>query len=139
MFCSKCGKEIMDEAVVCPYCGCVTTNYQSTQTTPQSASGMYSDQYPALKAFAEEAKSVHTLGILAAIFCLGIGIIFSVMIWVKQGLNPQTKLPKLELTLPNEIAEFELAKKRWLRAGSLAVLPVVVLIVTISLCAFAAL
>ena len=22
MFCSKCGKEIMDEAVVCPGCGC---------------------------------------------------------------------------------------------------------------------
>ena len=22
MFCSKCGKEIMDEAVVCPNCGC---------------------------------------------------------------------------------------------------------------------
>ena len=21
-FCSKCGKEIMDEAVVCPHCGC---------------------------------------------------------------------------------------------------------------------
>lgn len=22
MFCSKCGKEIMDEAVICPACGC---------------------------------------------------------------------------------------------------------------------
>ena len=22
MFCSKCGKEIMDEAVICPGCGC---------------------------------------------------------------------------------------------------------------------
>ena len=22
MFCSKCGKEIVDEAVVCPHCGC---------------------------------------------------------------------------------------------------------------------
>ncbi|MBQ7173724.1 MAG: zinc-ribbon domain-containing protein [Clostridia bacterium] len=24
MFCSKCGKEIMDEAVICPHCGCST-------------------------------------------------------------------------------------------------------------------
>ena len=22
MFCPKCGKEIMDEAVICPHCGC---------------------------------------------------------------------------------------------------------------------
>ena len=27
MFCSKCGKEIMDEAVICPNCGCPTNNY----------------------------------------------------------------------------------------------------------------
>lgn len=24
MFCSKCGKEIMDDAVICPKCGCET-------------------------------------------------------------------------------------------------------------------
>lgn len=28
MFCSKCGKEINDEAVVCIYCGCSTANYE---------------------------------------------------------------------------------------------------------------
>ena len=26
MFCTKCGKEIMDEAVICPHCGCETGN-----------------------------------------------------------------------------------------------------------------
>lgn len=26
MFCSKCGNEIMDEAVICPKCGCKTGN-----------------------------------------------------------------------------------------------------------------
>ena len=25
-FCSKCGKEIMDEAIVCPNCGCAVVN-----------------------------------------------------------------------------------------------------------------
>lgn len=28
MFCSKCGKEINDEAVVCVHCGCATQNYR---------------------------------------------------------------------------------------------------------------
>ena len=28
MFCSKCGKEINDEAVVCIHCGCPTSNYE---------------------------------------------------------------------------------------------------------------
>ena len=28
MFCSKCGKEINDEAVVCIHCGCPTANYE---------------------------------------------------------------------------------------------------------------
>ena len=32
MFCRKCGKELFDEAVVCPNCGCTTSNYTiSTQ------------------------------------------------------------------------------------------------------------
>ena len=26
MFCPKCGKEIMDEAVICPHCGCATNS-----------------------------------------------------------------------------------------------------------------
>lgn len=30
MFCSKCGKQIMNEAVICPKCGCPTPNYQQT-------------------------------------------------------------------------------------------------------------
>jgi len=29
MFCSKCGKEIPDEAVVCVHCGCATSNTQT--------------------------------------------------------------------------------------------------------------
>lgn len=31
MFCEKCGKDLFDEAVVCPNCGCVTKNYVKTQ------------------------------------------------------------------------------------------------------------
>ena len=27
MFCVKCGKEIHDDAVICPHCGCATSNF----------------------------------------------------------------------------------------------------------------
>ena len=38
-FCEKCGKEIMDEAVVCPGCGCATTTEATTVqvTVPKRA------------------------------------------------------------------------------------------------------
>lgn len=29
MFCSKCGKELNDDAIFCPGCGCGTDNYQN--------------------------------------------------------------------------------------------------------------
>ena len=28
-YCTKCGKELMDEAVVCPYCGCATEAWKA--------------------------------------------------------------------------------------------------------------
>lgn len=31
MFCNKCGKEIDDEALICPHCGCGTVNYVRNQ------------------------------------------------------------------------------------------------------------
>lgn len=36
MFCSKCGKEIDDEAVVCIHCGCATCNNPITTTSQKS-------------------------------------------------------------------------------------------------------
>jgi len=36
-YCEKCGKEIMDEAVICPGCGCaVGKSVNSTNTVPQN-------------------------------------------------------------------------------------------------------
>lgn len=37
MFCSKCGNQIMNEAIICPKCGCPTLNYnQSMYRRPNS-------------------------------------------------------------------------------------------------------
>lgn len=35
MFCEKCGKELFDEAVICPNCGCPTSNYLKNQNQQQ--------------------------------------------------------------------------------------------------------
>ena len=36
MFCSKCGAQIDDEAIICPKCGCSTANYDQPDTQQQS-------------------------------------------------------------------------------------------------------
>lgn len=38
-YCSKCGKEINDEAVVCIHCGCQTKNMAIPANTDRPASG----------------------------------------------------------------------------------------------------
>lgn len=35
MFCSKCGKEIDDAAIVCPMCGVATKNFEENKSQPQ--------------------------------------------------------------------------------------------------------
>lgn len=40
MFCSKCGKEISDESVICPACGVPTANSQPQQAQAQQATTM---------------------------------------------------------------------------------------------------
>ena len=37
MFCSKCGKEIMDEAVICPKCGCAAGKSPADQQQDEQA------------------------------------------------------------------------------------------------------
>jgi hypothetical protein len=38
-YCSKCGKEISEEAVICPGCGCPTDLYKSNVSTSNKTSG----------------------------------------------------------------------------------------------------
>lgn len=126
MFCSKCGKEIMDEAVICPNCGCATNNYTTQQHT-QSTTNIYSDDYLAIKQFSEQALILRNLGIAAAVLMFGIGIIFTIIILVKQK---KIKIPEIQTTNPNEVAEFETAKRRYKLATQLSGLP----ILAIALC-----
>lgn len=115
MFCSKCGKEIMNEAVICPNCGCATNNYQVANTV-----NVCSDDYPKIKDFREKADKVRMLGIFAAVFMFGIGLIFSIIIWVTMS---KVTIPEITTTNPKEIVEFESAKRKYTLGQSLAALP----------------
>lgn len=114
MFCSKCGKEIFDEAVVCPNCGCATGNYPHNNA--------YSNDYVAISEFARKANTIKTLGILAAVLCFGIGIIFSIIIWIQAS---SIVVPSITTTNPKELAEFSLAKKRIELGKKLAGIPLI--------------
>ena len=122
MFCSKCGKEIMDEAVVCPNCGCATNNYSEQQQSINTTTNSYSDDYLVIKQFYEKATTLRNLGIAAAVLMFGIGIIFSIIIWIKSS---SIQVPEIQPTNPVELAELETAKKRLKTATNLAPLPIV--------------
>ena len=40
MFCTKCGKEIHDEAVICPHCGVPTDNFRKEKERTETKSGL---------------------------------------------------------------------------------------------------
>lgn len=124
MFCSKCGKEIADEAVICPQCGCATANYHSPAAN-KNANPVYSQDYIALKEFEDKVKSIYTIGVISLVLCLGIGLIFSFVAWAKAK---SVIVPKITTQNPNELATFESAKRKLKTALSFANAPLYVLI-----------
>ena len=127
MYCSKCGKEIADEAIICPICGCATANYHQPFTihsTPPQSNGTYSQDYIVLKEFEEKVKSIYATSIVALVLFLGIGLIFSIVVWLKAK---DISIPNITTTNPNEIAMFESLKRKLKKA---------LLYANIPLCAF---
>ena len=45
-YCSHCGKEIMDAAVVCPHCGCSVNDGQTIDDTPSTGLNIISFLFP---------------------------------------------------------------------------------------------
>ena len=75
MFCSKCGKEIDDEAIVCPACGCATKNYSELEQSKK-----YDEDFELQK-----LKSFSNTSIICAILIPIIGLIMSIVGLVKAG------------------------------------------------------
>lgn len=111
MFCNKCGKEIEDQAVICPGCGCPTKNYNKPASDSKSVSTGYSSMANSSAAqvarFSAEVKSIWILALLSLIFSLGIGIIFFIIAAIK---NKNLPAITSDLTDSRDIAEYESAK-----------------------------
>ena len=122
MFCSKCGNEIADEAILCPKCGCPTANYQPIT----KSNCAYSQDYVALKEFEDKVKSIYVVSIIALCLLLGIGLIFSFAVWIKAKA---IRVPSITTQRPNEIAMFDSAKRKLKRALEFANAPLYVLII----------
>ncbi len=115
MYCFKCGKEIMDEAVICPNCGCPTSNFQNSNSNSTVVGN--SSEYPIIKKFKEDVNSLYTISIIALVLSLGIGIIFYIIAVVK---NKKLFVPDITTTVPSEIAEFEATNRKLQKARNIA-------------------
>lgn len=65
-FCQKCGKEIMDEAVICPNCGCAVENAVAAQAA-KSATVSYDDA----------VKGAMTTNIISAVL-----LVLAIILWL---------------------------------------------------------
>ncbi|MCM1113893.1 MAG: hypothetical protein NC397_00195 [Clostridium sp.] len=68
MFCSKCGNEINDQAVVCPNCGCSTGN--DNQSMPLTDAPMIKN---------EEKKTLASCALVFAILMPIVGLILGIV------------------------------------------------------------
>ena len=80
MFCSKCGSEIMEEAVICPKCGCYTSNANVSKINKS----VKSTQTSSLKTAAK---------ILMIISCVCMGFWFFTLAWtIPMTINYNNKI-----------------------------------------------
>lgn len=149
MFCSKCGKEIDDSAIVCTNCGCPTSNYgkqaqtnasqqtatqvtrtavglyNTPQTTSYGASYSESDKLiiPKLRQYISDVNSIFVLSVIGLLLSLGIGIIFAGIAFYKIK-----KLPAIncEIDDPNLIADFQKAQKKLSTATTISCITLII-------------
>lgn len=72
MFCSKCGKEIDDEAVICPNCGVPTANYSSNinSVKTQKENTLTENQLNQILTQSEnECKIARIITIISGVIC----------------------------------------------------------------------
>ncbi len=70
MFCSKCGNEIDNEALICPKCGCATANMALQKSTASAKTS-------------EEKDTLATCAIVFAILAPIVGLILGIIGTVK--------------------------------------------------------
>lgn len=139
-YCSKCGKEIHDEAVICVHCGCAVESAKERKTESVAVN-------KGLAEFVSEAKTIHILGIVSIVLCLGIGIVFQIINILKikkysQKGNKNLVFPEFDLKSTNEVVMYEDAVKKIKTAQMLTVIGYVISVIMIAIavmsCAMAA-
>ncbi len=81
MFCAKCGKEIDDEAVVCPYCGAPIKNAHVPEDSSLSVMCQTAKVFKVLDAILLVFLLIVGMGFLSASTVLGAIVIVVAVIW----------------------------------------------------------
>ena len=74
-FCTHCGKEVMDDALICPNCGC-SVQYDET---PQGDAPKFTAPQPPHIAPVDNYSTMSILGLVLSFFTAFVGLIISVM------------------------------------------------------------
>ncbi len=123
MICKTCGKEIYDQAVICPGCGCPTGNYPVASTPANSTYDPQTGVVPSspiVVRYLKEARLIHTLSILSFVF-LFITVIGCPILALIAGKRAK-ELPLVkESDLKNEqdLFDYQLAQKKLKTAKTL--------------------
>lgn len=89
MYCKKCGKELLDEALVCPNCGCETDNYKGEATVAVSTNPTQYIQR-IVKSVGAESKNMYRMRLSAAILFLIVALLSIYMLYDKLSSNSAT-------------------------------------------------
>ena len=74
MFCSKCGKEILDEAVVCIHCGCAVPKQSNVESALEGAAESLEEAAQSAKSAISNIKpSGQKSGVVALVICFFFG------------------------------------------------------------------
>ena len=96
MFCSKCGSEIHDEAVICPNCGCQVKATATTSDKSKIAAGLLGIFLGTLGihkfylGYTKEAVIMLVVGLVGS-FLFGLGAIVMGIIGLIEGIMYLTK------------------------------------------------
>ena len=107
MFCSKCGTEIDDAAIICPKCGCATQNYVEKSNA--------SNQATSLEAQKNTMKTLGTLSIVFSLLIPVVGLVFAIVLLVKLA----------GMTSISEEERSEYQKKAYISIGIFVVVQVI--------------
>ena len=98
-YCTKCGKQIHDEAVICVHCGCATESTQRKNINVEEDNRF--------KSLINDINAIFVLGILSIALCLGIGLVFQIINMCKLSkynnkVQKGYTLPEFRLTNPKK-------------------------------------